>query len=105
MEKKFKIELELTKQEIEMILLFGYGSVTKENIETKLKSFDELNKNGKYIEFDSEFECDFRSILRIGFMTFAKLKNIKLDYPIVKYQKRKFIIKNLDAKFVNIENL
>lgn len=105
MEKKFKIELELTKQEIEIILLLGYGNVTEEHIEGKLKAFDELNKNEKYIKFNSEFEWDFRSILRMGFMTFAKLKNIKLDYPIEKYQKRKFIIKNLDAEFIDIEKL
>lgn len=103
--KKFKIELELTKQEIELITLMGYGYVKKEDIDIILKYFDEGIKNQDYIKLNSEFERDFRSILRIGFMTYAKLKNIDIDYPIEPYQDKKFVIKNIDADFIHIDKL
>jgi hypothetical protein len=103
--KKFKIELELTKQEIELIMLMGYGYVKKEDIDIILKNFDEGIKNQDYIKLNSEFEWDFRSILRIGFTTYAKLNNIDIDYPIEPYQARKFVIKNIDADFIDIHKL
>lgn len=104
--KKFKIELELTKQEIEMIMLYGYKDIAQKDVEIILENIDNLNINERYIELNSDFEMDFRGILNIGFLTFAKLKkNIDIDYPILQYQKRKFKIKNIDCEFIDIDKL
>jgi hypothetical protein len=104
--KKFKIELELTKQEIEMIMLYGYGDISKKDLDIILENIDNLNINKKYIELNSDFEIDFRGILKIGFLTYAKFKkNIDIDYPVLPYQKRKFKIKNIDCEFIDIDKL